>query len=103
MENSLYRPRIIDSVIKEKLALSKAVCIQGPKASGKTWASLNQASSALMLGDSANNFANRRLTMLDVSFAVTSSPSCLTTNEPEDRASSHSRHPMAPVSVSYPR
>lgn len=70
MENSLYRPRIIDSAIKEKLALSKAVCIQGPKASGKTWASLNQASSALMLGDSANNFANRRLTMLDVSFAL---------------------------------
>ena len=70
MENSLYRPRIIDSVIKEKLALSKAVCIQGPKASGKTWASLNQASSALMLGDSANNFANRRLTMLDAAFAL---------------------------------
>ncbi len=70
MENKLYRPRIIDSMIREKLLLSKAICVQGSKASGKTWASMHQASSAVMLGDPSGNFSNRRLVMLDPSFAL---------------------------------
>lgn len=70
MENALYRSRIVDNLIKQKLLLSKAVCVQGPKASGKTWAAKNQAASVIMLGDSDDNFANRRLAMLDVSFVL---------------------------------
>ncbi len=68
--NELYRPRIIDDELKTKLQLSKAVCIQGPKASGKTWTAINQAASSIMLGDGSGNFANRRVAMLDNSFAL---------------------------------
>ena len=70
MKNSAYRPRIIDREIQQKLQLAKAVCVQGPKASGKTWSAKNQAESAIMLGDPADNFANRRIVMMDNSAAL---------------------------------
>ena len=47
-----YIPRMIDPLIEEKLRISGAVCIEGPKHCGKTWASLNHANSAMMIGDS---------------------------------------------------
>ena len=70
MDNEFYKPRIVDSEIKLKLELSKAVCIQGPKACGKTWAAEHQAASEIKLGDATDNFANRRITMMDNSFAL---------------------------------
>lgn len=70
MKNEYYKPRIIDNTIKLKLQLSKAVCVQGPKACGKTWASEHQAASEIKLGDAADNFANRRIVMMDNSFAL---------------------------------
>ena len=70
MKNDLYRPRIIDEELAVKLKLSKAVCIQGPKASGKTWTAANQANSAIMLGDGSDDFLNRRFTLMDNSFAL---------------------------------
>ena len=56
MDNEFYKPRIVDSEIKLKLELSKAVCIQGPKACGKTWAAEHQAASEIKLGDATDNF-----------------------------------------------
>ena len=70
MDNEFYKPRIVDSEIKLKLELSKAVCIQGPKACGKTWAAEHQAASEIKMGDATDNFANRRITMMDNSFAL---------------------------------
>lgn len=70
MENDAYKPRIVDDEIKLKLKLSKAVCIQGPKACGKTWAAEHQAASEIKLGDASENFANRRIAMMDNSFAL---------------------------------
>lgn len=70
MDNEFYKPRIVDNEIKLKLELSKAVCIQGPKACGKTWAAEHQAASEIKLGDATDNFANRRITMMDNSFAL---------------------------------
>ena len=70
MDNDAYKPRIVDDEIKLKLKLSKAVCIQGPKACGKTWAAEHQAASEIKLGDASENFANRRIAMMDNSFAL---------------------------------
>lgn len=46
-----YRPRIIDSVIKQKLKAVGAVLIQGPKWCGKTTTAEQIAKSKLSLGD----------------------------------------------------
>ena len=70
MENDAYKPRIVDAEIELKLKMSKAVCIQGPKACGKTWAAEHQAASEIKLGDASENFANRRIAMMDNSFAL---------------------------------
>ncbi len=70
MENSLYKPRIIDEEIKQKLLMAKAICVQGPKACGKTWTALKHAASSIMLGDGKDNFANRRISEIDYSFAL---------------------------------
>lgn len=40
-----YRPRIIDQKIYDLFKPFGAVCVEGPKWCGKTWASLNQAKS----------------------------------------------------------
>ncbi len=60
-----YMERIIDSSIDRLLRIYGAVCIEGPKWSGKTWTSRNHSSSASFLGDSAGNFKNRMLAELD--------------------------------------
>lgn len=70
MENSLYRPRVIDEEIEQKLKISKAICIQGPKACGKTWTASKHAESSIMLGDGRDNFVNRRISEMDNSFAL---------------------------------
>ena len=60
-----YIPRVIDATIMDFLATFGAVCVEGPKWCGKTWASLNQAHSAVMIGDPANNFQNRELAKMN--------------------------------------
>ena len=61
-----YIPRLIDPLIEERLRIAGAVCIEGPKHCGKTWASLNHANSAMMIGDSSGNFRNRRIVGMEV-------------------------------------
>lgn len=47
-----YRPRLIDSHIGFGLTAMGAVCVEGPRWCGKTWACLNQASSCFMVSES---------------------------------------------------
>lgn len=66
MAQEAYRNRLIDTLIKKHLSLFKAVCIEGPKASGKTWAAKQFSKSEIMLGDPSDSFSNRRLVSLDI-------------------------------------
>lgn len=68
-----YRARVIDSQLSHMLATFGAVCVEGPRWCGKTWASLNQAESVTYIGDPAGNFQNRRLAELDPSLVLTGS------------------------------
>lgn len=65
-----YRERIIDDIIKSKLASFGAVCIEGPKWCGKTWTSLNHSNSVFYVGDPQNNFQNRLLAEVDPSIVL---------------------------------
>lgn len=64
MKNESYKPRIIDSKVKEYLSAFGAVCIEGPKWCGKTWTSSYHSKSEIYMGDPANNFQNRQLAEL---------------------------------------
>ena len=64
MDESKYKPRIIDSTVERYLKLFGAVCIEGPKWCGKTWTSSHHCKSDFMIGDPENNFQNRRLAEL---------------------------------------
>ncbi len=64
---SLYRKRIIDSIIDTYLQVSGAICIEGPKWCGKTWTSSYHAKSEFLVGDPNNNFSNRQLAELNPS------------------------------------
>lgn len=46
-----YINRLVDKKIKDYLSIFGAVSIEGPKWCGKTWSSLNQANSVIMLDD----------------------------------------------------
>ena len=46
-----YRPRIIDTILREALEASGAVWLQGPKWCGKTWTASQIARSILMMQD----------------------------------------------------
>lgn len=70
MAQEAYRNRLIDTLIKKHLSLFKAVCIEGPKASGKTWAAKQFSKSEIMLGDPSDSFSNRRLVSLDIMAAL---------------------------------
>lgn len=59
-----YRKRIIDNQIENNLKAFGAVCIEGPKWCGKTWAALNQANSACFIASPENNFQNRTMAQL---------------------------------------
>ena len=65
-----YRPRVIDSQLSHMLLTFGAVCVEGPRWCGKTWASLNQAESVTYIGDPSGNFQNRRLAELDPSLVL---------------------------------
>jgi len=64
-KNDEYKDRIIDKQIKEYLNIFPAICIEGPKYSGKTWSSLNQSKSVYFVGDPSKNFQNRANAELD--------------------------------------
>lgn len=61
VDRSHYKPRIIDETVERYLELFGAVCIEGPKWSGKTWTSSFHCKSEFLIGDPKNNFQNRRL------------------------------------------
>lgn len=65
-----YRERIIDDIVKSKLASFGAVCIEGPKWCGKTWTALNHSDSVVYIGDPQNNFQNRLLAEVDPSIVL---------------------------------
>ncbi len=61
MKHSDYRPRILDEQVERYLSVFGAVCIEGPKWSGKTWTSSYHSSSEIYIGDPAGGFQNRKL------------------------------------------
>ena len=65
-----YRPRLVDEQIEHYLRLFGAVCVEGPKYCGKTWASRSHSSSAYMVGDPSNNFQNRRFAEMEVTVTL---------------------------------
>ncbi len=64
MDNSAYKPRLIDEKIDRYLEIFSAVCIEGPKWCGKTWTSTYHCNSKIMLGDPSGNFQNRQLAQM---------------------------------------
>ena len=60
-----YRPRLVDGVIEEYLTVAKALCVEGPKWCGKTWASSYHAKSEFSVGDPNHNFQNRMLAAME--------------------------------------
>ncbi|HBP37423.1 MAG TPA: ATPase [Clostridiales bacterium] len=64
LTKSGYRSRIIDNQLGKYLHIFGAVCIEGPKWCGKTWAALNQANSVYFVANPENNFQNRTLAQL---------------------------------------
>jgi predicted AAA+ superfamily ATPase len=70
MNNDAYRPRIIDSAIKQHLRAFGAICIEGPKWCGKTWSALRYSQSAFFVGDPERNFQNRQLAQIDPSIVL---------------------------------
>jgi predicted AAA+ superfamily ATPase len=67
MDNPDYRARVIDTTVEQYLQTFGAVCIEGPKWSGKTWTATKHAKSVYFVGDPAGNFQNRTLAQLDPS------------------------------------
>ncbi|MFI3213133.1 MAG: DUF4143 domain-containing protein [Eubacteriales bacterium] len=64
MKKQTYRPRLVDEKIHEYLKIFGAVCVEGPKWSGKTWTSSQHCNSEIFIGDPAGNFQNRNLAQL---------------------------------------
>ena len=65
-----YKKRIIDQTIETYLKISGAICIEGPKWCGKTWASAFHSKSEFLVGDPYNAFSNRQLAELNPSLVL---------------------------------
>lgn len=65
-----YRPRLIDREISRYLEVSGAVCIEGPKWSGKTWTALNHANSSIDITDASEDFRNKKLAEADPTYVL---------------------------------
>ncbi len=61
---------MVDGQIESYLDIFGAVCVEGPKFCGKTWASRTHCNSEFSLGSSQGNFLNRRLVEADVNSAL---------------------------------
>lgn len=70
LRQSGYRNRLIDARIERALDVFGAVCVEGPKWCGKTWAALNASQSVYYVGNPAGNFQNRRLAEMDPMIAL---------------------------------
>lgn len=65
-----YKKRLVEKSLDKYLETFGAVCVQGPKMCGKTWASLSRANSVIYIGDHRNNFQNRTLAQIDPSLVL---------------------------------
>lgn len=74
MENSRYRPRIADELVRSCLQAAGAVCLEGPKWCGKTWTSAYHCASSVYVTDPANNFQNRRLAEMSPDLVLQGEP-----------------------------
>lgn len=63
--DSTYKARIVDELVKRDLRIFGAICIEGPKWCGKTWTSSHHANSEFFVGDPSGNFSNRMLAELE--------------------------------------
>ncbi len=61
-----YRPRLIEKELDMKMGMYGTVCIEGPRACGKTWTGLSRAESAFGLDDPADNHLNYVKAQTDV-------------------------------------
>ena len=61
VNNSTYKPRIVDELVEKDLRIFGAICIEGPKWCGKTWMSSHHSNSEFLVGDPNGNFSNRIL------------------------------------------
>ena len=62
-----YKPRLVDGILKQKLRISGAVLIEGPKWCGKTTTSENVAESVLRLGEPESLKHAKLLALNDIS------------------------------------
>lgn len=60
-----YKPRLVDQIIDDYLDTAKAVCVEGPKWCGKTWASSYHSKSEYLVGNPDRNFQNRKLAEME--------------------------------------
>lgn len=74
MNNNKYLPRIIDKVVELHLSTFGAVCIEGAKWCGKTWAANIHSKSSIYLGDPGGNFQNKSLAKIDAKLALKGDP-----------------------------
>lgn len=65
MDDKRYRPRLIDAKVVQYLRAFGAICIEGPKFSGKTMTSLHHSNSSFYVGSPVGNFSNRALALID--------------------------------------
>lgn len=65
-----YLPRLIDKKLDEYLKAFGAICIEGPKWSGKTMTSEQHCRSIFAVGAPAGNFNNRKLAETDPSMTL---------------------------------
>lgn len=65
VDEKKYINRLIDNKITDYLDVFGALCIEGPKWSGKSWTSSYHAKSEFLVADPTNNFSNRTLAQTD--------------------------------------
>ena len=60
----------MDSEMEAMLRSFGAVCVEGPKACGKTWMSMRHANSAFFVSDPKNNFNNKAVAAMNPEFSL---------------------------------
>jgi uncharacterized protein len=66
----VYKKRVIDAIIQEKLSTYGALLIEGPKWVGKTWTAYFHSKSSFFVGDPSKNFQNRDFASIDPLFVL---------------------------------
>lgn len=65
-----YLPRIADGQISEMMKIYGAICVEGPKWCGKTWASMSHAKSGVFIADPEQNFMNKKMAEMNPSLVL---------------------------------